>query len=72
MYSIGTVVSQMLRSPVNMVSNVGKIATLPAAVTFSVSGAYKAMMDLATFFYLAAPDERLLVFAPKNAFGAWD
>lgn len=54
------------------IRNVGHIASLPAGATFSVPGAGKTTEALATFFYRAAPDERLLVIAPKNAFGAWD
>jgi hypothetical protein len=52
--------------------NVCKIAALPAAATFSVPGAGKTTEALATFFYRAHDDERLLVVAPKNAFAAWD
>jgi len=52
--------------------NVGKIASLPAAATFSVPGAGKTTEALACFFYKASSDERLLVIAPKNAFAAWD
>jgi SNF2 family DNA or RNA helicase len=52
--------------------NVGKIASLPAAATFSVPGAGKTTEALSTFFYRAHADERLLVIAPKNAFAAWD
>ncbi len=52
--------------------NVSKIASLPAAATFSVPGAGKTTEALATFFYRAHDDERLLVVAPKNAFAAWD
>lgn len=52
--------------------NVGKIAALPAAATFSVPGAGKTTEALACFFYRAHDDERLLVVAPKNAFAAWD
>lgn len=54
------------------IRNVGHIASLPAGATFSVPGAGKTTEALANFFYRAAPDERLLVIAPKNAFGAWD
>jgi SNF2 family DNA or RNA helicase len=54
------------------IRNIGHIASLPAGATFSVPGAGKTTEALATFFYRAAPDERLLVIAPKNAFGAWD
>lgn len=52
--------------------NVGRIAALPAAATFSVPGAGKTTEALACFFYRAHPDENLLVVAPKNAFAAWD
>ncbi|CAN7509646.1 DEAD/DEAH box helicase [Variovorax sp. LjRoot290] len=52
--------------------NVSRIAALPAAATFSVPGAGKTTEALATFFYRANDDERLLVIAPKNAFAAWD
>lgn len=52
--------------------NVCRIAALPAGATFSVPGAGKTTEALATFFYRANNDERLLVIAPKNAFAAWD
>jgi SNF2 family DNA or RNA helicase len=52
--------------------NVGRIAALPAGATFSVPGAGKTTEALATYFYRANEDERLLVVAPKNAFAAWD
>lgn len=52
--------------------NVRKIAALPAAATFSVPGAGKTTEALATYFYRAGDDERLLVVAPKNAFAAWE
>ncbi|WP_286851818.1 SNF2-related protein, partial [Hydrogenophaga sp. 70-12] len=52
--------------------NVSRIAALPAGATFSVPGAGKTTEALATFFYRANDDERLLVIAPKNAFAAWD
>jgi SNF2 family DNA or RNA helicase len=54
------------------IRNIGKIAGLPAAATFSVPGAGKTTEALAYFFYRAKDDERLLVIAPKNAFAAWD
>ncbi|MEG6504142.1 DEAD/DEAH box helicase [Nitratidesulfovibrio sp. 1201_IL3209] len=54
------------------VRNVGRMAALPAAATFSVPGAGKTTEALACFFYKAQADERLLVIAPKNAFAAWD
>ncbi|SOY54131.1 putative helicase [Cupriavidus taiwanensis] len=52
--------------------NVSRLAALPASATFSVPGAGKTTEALATFFYRAKDDERLLVVAPKNAFAAWD
>lgn len=52
--------------------NVRRLASLPAAATFSVPGAGKTTEALATFFFRAVADERLLVIAPKNAFAAWD
>ena len=54
------------------VRNVARLATLPAAATFSVPGAGKTTEALAWFSQRAAPDDRLLVVAPKNAFAAWD
>lgn len=54
------------------VRNISRIAALPAGATFSVPGAGKTTEALATFFYRANDDERLLVIAPKNAFAAWD
>ncbi|WP_287914881.1 DEAD/DEAH box helicase [Comamonas sp.] len=52
--------------------NVGKMAALPAAATFSVPGAGKTTEALAFYVYKAREQERLLVIAPKNAFAAWD
>jgi hypothetical protein len=52
--------------------NVGKMAPLPAAATFSVPGAGKTTEALAYFVYRATEGERLLVIAPKNAFASWD
>lgn len=52
--------------------NVCRLASLPAAATFSVPGAGKTTEALATFFLRAKALERLLVVAPKNAFAAWD
>jgi SNF2 family DNA or RNA helicase len=52
--------------------NVGRIAALPAAATFSVPGAGKTTEALAYFVHRAARGDRLLVVAPKNAFAAWD
>ncbi|WP_047534286.1 SNF2-related protein [Methylotenera sp. N17] len=54
------------------VRNVGKIAALTSAATFSVPGAGKTTEALANFFFKANNDENLLVIAPKNAFAAWD
>ncbi len=54
------------------IANVGRIAAIPAGATFSVPGAGKTTEALATFFFRAHDDERLLVIAPKNAFAAWD
>lgn len=52
--------------------NVGRIAAISAGATFSVPGAGKTTEALAFFFLRSAPDECLLVIAPKNAFAAWD
>lgn len=52
--------------------NVGRIAAIPAGATFSVPGAGKTTEALATFFFRAQENDRLLVIAPKNAFAAWD
>jgi hypothetical protein len=52
--------------------NVGRMAALPAAATFSVPGAGKTTEALAWFFHRARDTDRLLVIAPKNAFAAWD
>lgn len=57
---------------VEQLRNVGKMAPLPAAATFSVPGAGKTTEALAYFIYRATEGERLLVIAPKNAFGSWD
>jgi SNF2 family DNA or RNA helicase len=53
-------------------ANVARLATLPAAATFSVPGAGKTTEALAFFTLRAEPGDRLLVIAPKNAFAAWD
>jgi hypothetical protein len=52
--------------------NIGKLAGLGAGATFSVPGAGKTTEALAVYFLRAQPGDRLLVIAPKNAFGAWD
>lgn len=54
------------------IRNVGRLASIPSGATFSVPGAGKTTEALATFFFKASPDDRLLVIAPKNAFSAWD
>lgn len=56
----------------NQLRNVGVLAALPAAATFSVPGAGKTTEALASFFYKSQGDDRLIVIAPKNAFAAWD
>ena len=56
----------------NQRQNLIKISQLPGAATFSVPGAGKTTEALAFFFINADPGDRLLVVAPKNAFGAWD
>ena len=56
----------------NQRHNLAKISHLPGAATFSVPGAGKTTEALAFFFVNALEMDRLLVVAPKNAFGAWD
>lgn len=56
----------------NQCHNLAKISHLPGAATFSVPGAGKTTEALAFFFVNALETDRLLVVAPKNAFGAWD
>lgn len=56
----------------NQINNLIQISQLPAAATFSVPGAGKTTEALAYFFVNADKTDRLLVVAPKNAFGAWD
>ena len=56
----------------NQKDNLKKISHLPGAATFSVPGAGKTTEALAYFFVNATDTDRLLVVAPKNAFGAWD
>lgn len=56
----------------NQTHNLSKISQLPGAATFSVPGAGKTTEALAFFFLNATETDRLLVVAPKNAFGAWD
>jgi SNF2 family DNA or RNA helicase len=52
--------------------NVCMLGSMSAAATFSVPGAGKTTEAFATFACRAAPGDRLLVVAPKNAFAAWD
>jgi hypothetical protein len=52
--------------------NVQRIASLPAAATFSVPGAGKTTEAIAYFCFRSEPGDKLLVIAPKNAFGSWD
>lgn len=54
------------------VRNVRKLVSLPAGATFSVPGAGKTTEALAYFFANCSPEDKLLVIAPLNAFGAWD
>ena len=56
----------------NQLNNLCKLGPLPAGATFSVPGAGKTTEALAYFFLRATDEEKLLVIAPKNAFGAWD
>ncbi len=56
----------------NQKTNLSKISHLPGAATFSVPGAGKTTEALAFFFTNASNYDRLLVVAPKNAFGAWE
>lgn len=56
----------------NQMRNVCKLANLPAGASFSVPGAGKTTEALAFFFFNAKPEDKLLVVAPKNAFGAWE
>ena len=56
----------------NQKKNLNKISQFPGAATFSVPGAGKTTEALAFFFINADSEDRLLVVAPKNAFGAWD
>lgn len=56
----------------NQEANLVKISNLPGAATFSVPGAGKTTEALAFFFLNSNPNDKLLVVAPKNAFGSWD
>lgn len=54
------------------IRNVCKLVPLPAGATFSVPGAGKTTEALSYFFANCVESDKLLVIAPKNAFGAWD
>lgn len=54
------------------VENVCKLSRRNQGATFSVPGAGKTTEALAFFFATSLPNDRLLVVAPLNAFGAWD
>lgn len=56
----------------NQRSNVAKLARLPAGATFSVPGAGKTTEALAFFALRRAPETKLLVVAPINAFASWE
>jgi hypothetical protein len=52
--------------------NVIKLVSLPSGATFSVPGAGKTTEALAYFYFKKAPEDKLLVVCPKNAFAAWE
>lgn len=52
--------------------DVAKMVSLAHGASFSVPGAGKTTVALAVSLLAAKPGTRLLVVAPKNAFGAWD
>lgn len=52
--------------------NVCKLTRKNQGATFSVPGAGKTTEALAFFYATARPEDKLLVVAPLNAFGAWD
>lgn len=54
------------------IRNVKRVAGLPAAAVFSVSGAGKTTEALAYYAIRAQAAETLFVVAPKNALGVWD
>lgn len=56
----------------NQLHNLVKISHFSAAATFSVPGAGKTTEALSYFFINADASDKLLVIAPKNAFGAWE
>lgn len=57
---------------INQKRNVCKLASLPAGASFSVPGAGKTTEALAFYFYNASENDKLLVVAPKNAWGSWE
>jgi SNF2 family DNA or RNA helicase len=52
--------------------NVRHLSVLPAGANFSVPGAGKTTEALAYYVLRSVGPQRLLVVAPKNAFGAWE
>lgn len=52
--------------------NVSRLLKLPAGATFSVPGAGKTTEALALYVLSRAPDDKLLVICPKNAFAVWE
>ena len=60
------------RTLTKQLRNIARLAGLNAGATFSVPGAGKTTEGLALFFLRSEPGDRLLVIAPKNAFGTWD
>jgi SNF2 family DNA or RNA helicase len=52
--------------------NIARLISLPNGADFSVPGAGKTTVAYAVHLLTKGPTTRLLVIAPKNAFGAWD
>src|SRR5579863_4744706 len=52
--------------------NVARLSSVRRAATFSVPGAGKTTEALAWYALLRGDENRLIVVAPKNAFGSWD
>src|SRR5947209_2417443 len=52
--------------------DVGRLVSLPNGADFSVPGAGKTTVAYAVHLLTKTDSTRLLVVAPKNAFGAWD